>query len=635
MRMQSDFLKSLPITAGIIGNKLGVEVCIGNCAKTDGQTITLPATLDERDISRNELLGFLIHEAAHVRFTKMFKHSELSNLLAQCPIAFSLLNCIEDARIEKLICKEYAGARFFLDQAHESASVEMCSPEYKWNAPTALGMYLLLRCEQSYHPEVTPTTDAVRNKFVQFFGEDIAKAVDKELECFPKLTSTRDVIKCVNRIIALLQSKLDDMKQDAQQGGQSGSGQEDSENDKAGEQQGSSGQSNASQSSDGGSSQQNSGDGNSCAGSQEGCSGQESNANSSAESNDGDGNSSSSAEQQQSGKNGSATTDDKAGAGKKKGTKKIERSLTSTLSNRCRIDESFDLSKAIQKKLNELKKDDPDAAGCGSSSPTTYGKVVPPMTYIPSMENRQTLKKGNERLARAKMDSVVARRALLGILQAKSREGVYTANSGRRIQVSRLSRLTTGSTKIFERREEVPAIDTSVSLLLDLSGSVGKADDMAIRAALALIYAMQSIPKTKAALTVFPGCIGQRGEACVTMIPFGSKPEKYAHGIGSLTSGGSTPLAETLVQTCVELSKRHEHRKIIIVVTDGCINENARTMLAKVAKSGMTLVGIGVGQHLASNFFSEAFPISAVIKDFSELQNALMNISKQVLLHNN
>ena len=78
------------------------------------------------------------------------------------------------------------------------------------------------------------------------------------------------------------------------------------------------------------------------------------------------------------------------------------------------------------------------------------------------------------------MDSVVARRALLGILQAKSREGVYTANSGRRIQVSRLSRLTTGSTKIFERREEVPAIDTSVSLLLDLSGSVGKADDMAV-----------------------------------------------------------------------------------------------------------------------------------------------------------
>lgn len=607
MRMQSDFLKSLPITAGIIGNKLGVEVCIGNCAKTDGQTITLPATLDERDISRNELLGFLIHEAAHVRFTKMFQHSELSNLLAQCPIAFSLLNCIEDARIEKLICKEYAGARFLLDQAHESALVEMCSPEYKWNAPTALGMYLLLRCEQSYHPEVTPTMDAVRNKFVQFFGEDIAKAVDKELECFPKLTSTCDVIKCVNRIIALLQSKLDSMKQDAQQGGQSGSGQEDSGNDKASEQQGSSGQSNASQSSDGSSSQQNSGDGNS----------------------------SSSAEQRQSGKNGSATTDDKAGAGKKKGTKKIERSLTSTLSNRCRIDESFDLSKAIQKKLNELKKDDPDAAGCGSSSPTTYGKVVPPMTYIPPMENRQTLKKGNERLARAKMDSVVARRALLGILQAKSREGVYTANSGRRIQVSRLSRLTTGSTKIFERREEVPAIDTSVSLLLDLSGSVGKADDMAIRAALALIYAMQSIPKTKAALTVFPGCIGQRGEACVTMIPFGSKPEKYAHGIGSLTSGGSTPLAETLVQTCVELSKRHEHRKIIIVVTDGCINENARTMLAKVAKSGMTLVGIGVGQHLASKFFSEAFPISAVIKDFSELQNALMNISKQVLLHNN
>ena len=82
---------------------------------------------------------------------------------------------------------------------------------------------------------------------------------------------------------------------------------------------------------------------------------------------------------------------------------------------------------------------------------------------------------GRKRLAEAKVNSARLRRAMTGIIQAKSHEGVYTAASGRRLQASRLSRLISGSTQVFERREETQNVDTAVSVLLDLSGSTGVA----------------------------------------------------------------------------------------------------------------------------------------------------------------
>ena len=50
-QINQNFLKSLPIVAGCLGNKLGVRVVLSNVAKTDGDTIYIPAEIDHKSVS--------------------------------------------------------------------------------------------------------------------------------------------------------------------------------------------------------------------------------------------------------------------------------------------------------------------------------------------------------------------------------------------------------------------------------------------------------------------------------------------------------------------------------------------------------------------------------------------------------
>ena len=66
--VRSHFLNSLPIVAAEIGSRFGVTVLVGGkYAYTDGEQIRLPDS--GPNFAELELLGYLAHEAAHVRFS--------------------------------------------------------------------------------------------------------------------------------------------------------------------------------------------------------------------------------------------------------------------------------------------------------------------------------------------------------------------------------------------------------------------------------------------------------------------------------------------------------------------------------------------------------------------------------------
>ena len=68
----TNFLKSLTITAAALGSKFGVPVYVGGqTACTDGRSIRLPDVEGIETIGRNEILGYLVHECGHIRFTNM------------------------------------------------------------------------------------------------------------------------------------------------------------------------------------------------------------------------------------------------------------------------------------------------------------------------------------------------------------------------------------------------------------------------------------------------------------------------------------------------------------------------------------------------------------------------------------
>ena len=103
-------IKALPLVASMLGNRLGVNVNIGNTqnACTDGKTIYLPPLPADADEKLYRLInGFIDHESAHIRFTD-FQVLDNANM---SPLEKHIWNSIEDWRIEHELVKRYPGCR--------------------------------------------------------------------------------------------------------------------------------------------------------------------------------------------------------------------------------------------------------------------------------------------------------------------------------------------------------------------------------------------------------------------------------------------------------------------------------------------------------------------------------------------
>ena len=108
----STMRNAFPIVAAALGNKLGIDVQVkGTDAKTDGKQIILPSYDGNDPGYKTVAWGFLAHESAHIRFTDFTTVARVTN-----KFRFSILNLLEDVRIELLINSLYPGTRFPLCQ---------------------------------------------------------------------------------------------------------------------------------------------------------------------------------------------------------------------------------------------------------------------------------------------------------------------------------------------------------------------------------------------------------------------------------------------------------------------------------------------------------------------------------------
>lgn len=102
----NDLLSAMPIIVSNYAKLFGVKVrMLGSMAYTNGSIITIPRLDLNDNLSARIAYGYLAHEAAHVRYTN-FKcvrgmHKNFS--------LFAIFNILEDARIEKIISREFIG----------------------------------------------------------------------------------------------------------------------------------------------------------------------------------------------------------------------------------------------------------------------------------------------------------------------------------------------------------------------------------------------------------------------------------------------------------------------------------------------------------------------------------------------
>ena len=205
---KNTLMKALPIVAAAYGRKFGVQVEVGGDeACTNGQVVRIPDVGDD-PLAKSLAWGYLSHEAAHVRFTD-FQASQAT--FAKGGLVRSVLNILEDVRIEKAIIGTYPGTRstldevlrWLLDQGTISAPKEGDSP------PGVLGNALLVMARHRYRRQVFLKKVALEAERVlrKTFPPSFVHRLLGLLTEVPGLASTQETADLAERIVALIQDE--------------------------------------------------------------------------------------------------------------------------------------------------------------------------------------------------------------------------------------------------------------------------------------------------------------------------------------------------------------------------------------------------------------------------------------------
>lgn len=205
--MKLNLLQAYPIVAAALGRRLGVRVEIhGDRARTNGNIIQLPATSDESAEYREVAWGYLAHEAAHLRWTDF----DIFQSAGTLPIRQSLLNIIEDIRIERNLVNLYPGTRRSLETTVGRVLLE---GGFSLPSPTAHpGVHLQAFCLLDLRSRVlgqkvlAPLARSSRDHFEAVIGPNTLGMIDALLGEVMSLKTTEEALSLVDRLLALFRS---------------------------------------------------------------------------------------------------------------------------------------------------------------------------------------------------------------------------------------------------------------------------------------------------------------------------------------------------------------------------------------------------------------------------------------------
>ena len=221
------------------------------------------------------------------------------------------------------------------------------------------------------------------------------------------------------------------------------------------------------------------------------------------------------------------------------------------------------------------------------SQSTTDFKAWLSMPKFPMTIEPQDVECGRKVLQSAEQSASLIRRELTQLLAARVRkETIQISQTGRKFVPKALSRLAVGNTRVMAKRvvsqATKDAYDTSLEVLVDRSGSMGsKQMRVALEIALILVLAVRRIKGCTSSLSFFPGqgfnidVERQKEDMAVRKVceclPAGSaqfSAEEIGR-IGLTNTFGGTPITEALVTSISSLEIRPQHRKMLVLITDG------------------------------------------------------------------
>jgi len=269
-----------------------------------------------------------------------------------------------------------------------------------------------------------------------------------------------------------------------------------------------------------------------------------------------------------------------------------------------------DLSRLIQTELNQLSAETPESTKEG----------------IPLLPQIGRLKVGSCKLDEVDAISATSkmRAKLMGMLQSIKRQPESYGLSGRKLAAGRLVKLAVGDPRIFRKKVEVRDINTAVIVLLDLSGSMNSKCQVANAAAFALHNTLYGLKGVAVCSAEFSGK-SNKPEVNI-LVEFGRKPlsENFNH-----RPFDGTPTHNAIWAARVMLLQRSEPRKILLILTDGCPDNDAATKAAtrRTMKDGIEIAAIGIMEDSVKRFWDT----NRVINTLQELPAAMFGVMEVLL----
>ncbi|WP_413694429.1 hypothetical protein [Psychromonas sp. KJ10-2] len=193
---------AMPLIAAGLADKLNVKISIGGSeAFTDGLKIQLPNFEIKDEKSKQAILGYLSHEAAHIKY-ESFK--DIDKGVFSEPLLKDLWNIFEDVRIENCLITDYIGCQKWLDETLNQIDMKA---DTKSPINTLFSFVLLYsRCFHRNQPMLLNEANIASKALEELIGGELfgkLKAlIDSDMK---KISSSYGALNLAREVINLLQ----------------------------------------------------------------------------------------------------------------------------------------------------------------------------------------------------------------------------------------------------------------------------------------------------------------------------------------------------------------------------------------------------------------------------------------------
>ena len=611
--MKTDtFVNEVTRSSAVFGRKEDVKVVFsGNQAKTNGQTITLPAIDKNSEMTEQQrmiLRGYTDHEAGHVKHTdheavgRMAKDAHDRGNKTLKPI----WNCLEDVWMERRVIADYPGAQTNLAATSDSVNQQFldhmrANPDYADQHMAVAPVMITLEGRKDYGGTTCqPCLDLM--------PDDLRRQVTKWVAALDHCHSTSDVI-ALARVVE--QSIIDgDYKDEPEEPEGRGEDGEDGEDTGDGE---------------GDADTRGDSDDDTKAGSDD--------ARADEDSSDGDED------------DGTSSRPDPY-----EHTPRDEEAVAETAEKDI---EPYDpeMSEAITRMMKD--------GDLTTEDEFTY------VTYDEKDEwHHRTLSSRYQHFlsleAASAYDSVVASMAgeinsmrsklMRSLLAQQKRDWDYGREDGR-LDTRRFTQAYGGRANVFKMRTDKAEVDTAVTILVDLSGSMSGRNKIGL-AAQCVVALTEAIDATGIKYeilgftndwdeTKYGDGVSYDRSSPLHMFIFKQFEERLFEAKGAIASMKNLALwdnsdGDAIAKSQGRLAQRPESRHVMLVLSDGSpassgthnITRYTRKAVDDAAKGGTDIIGIGIKDASVQRFY----PKYTVVKDLSDLAgSALDQLSKALL----